>query len=77
MPFLTGAELEAYQLKRKQEGEEYMAMLRKWLPVVGVLAQIKSEDEAATPCTDERMCVPCYTGQEVCESNHTKEQSNG
>jgi len=62
---LSGQELIEYQSKHKLESEEYMAALNKYLPVVGVLAQIESKNEA---CTDERTCVPCYTGQGTCET---------
>jgi len=62
---LSGQELIEYQSKHKLESEEYMAALNKYLPVIGVLAQIESKNEA---CTDERMCVPCYTGQGTCEA---------
>jgi hypothetical protein len=62
---LSGQELTEYQINHKRESEEYMASLNKYLPVIGALAQIESKDAA---CTDERMCVPCYTGQGTCES---------
>jgi hypothetical protein len=61
---LSEQELTEYQINHKRESDEYMASLNKYLPVIGALAQIESKDEA---CTDERMCVPCYTGQGACK----------